>query len=85
MKPCACIHTYTFYVTQVIDSEDDVPPLPPPVSPLSLPPSRGNGSSVQEGVPGSQQQPSSQLRKSKETGACKSGKGQQKENVSEVC
>ena len=65
MKPCACIHTYTFYVTQVIDSEDDVLPLPPPVSPLSLPPSRGNGSSVQEGVPGSQQQPSSRLRKRK--------------------
>ena len=36
-----------FYVTQVIDSEDDVLPLPPPVS---LPPSRGNS---KEGVPGS--------------------------------
>ena len=48
-----------FYVTQVIDSEDDVLPLPPPVS---LPPSRGNS---KEGVPGSQQQPSSRLRKRK--------------------
>ena len=49
-------------MTQVID---DVLPLPPPVSPPSLPPSHGNGSSVQEGVPGSQQQPSSRLRKRK--------------------
>ena len=46
-------------MTQVIDSEDDVLPLPPPVS---LPPSRSNS---KDGVPGSQQQPSSRLRKRK--------------------
>ena len=72
-------------MTQVTDSEDDVPPLPPPVSPPSLSTSRGNGSKVHEGVPDSKQQPSSLLRNRKETGTCKSGKGEQKKNVSEVC
>ena len=78
-------YTYTFFVTQGIDSEDDVPPLPPPVSPPSLSTSQGNGSNVQEGVPDSQQQPSSRLRNRKETGTCKNGKGKQKKNVSKVC
>ena len=31
------MYTFTFYVIEVIDAEDDVPPLPPPVlSPCTL-------------------------------------------------
>ena len=55
-------YIHNFCVTQISYSEDDVPPLLPPISPLSLPPPGGNGSSVQQAVHGrSQQQPSSRL------------------------